>query len=149
MQTTIQSDLSGVSPADLNGFFEFWPNPPSAATLHRILAASYRVSLLRLGTTEGPPGEVIGFAQAISDGILSASVPLLEVKAPYRGAGLGAGLMRHLLAQLTHLYAVDVSCDDDRVAFYTRLGLERGNAMCLRHYERQAGVEDSPPPDGG
>lgn len=133
----LQADLTAVTPDKLHGFFEGWPNPPSPGTLHRLLSASYRISL----AVESTSGEVIGFAQAIGDGILSASIPLLEVRPQYRGAGLGTEIMRHLLAQLEHLYAVDLSCDDERSAFYGRLGFRRGTGMSLRRYALQAGEQ--------
>lgn len=132
--------LDGISPAHLHGFFEGWPNPPTPETLHRLLAASSRISL-----AVEEDGRVIGFAQAISDGVLTAFVPLLEVLPEYRGRGIGSALTRHLLAQLDHLYAVDLGCDDNLVPFYERLNFRRGNAMFLRNYARQNGA---PPLDG-
>lgn len=127
--------LDGVIPTQLHGFFEGWPNPPTPETLHRLLAGSYRISL-----AVEEDGQVVGFAQAISDGVLTAFVPLLEVRPAYRGHGLGSALVRHLLAQLDHLYAVDLSCDESLVPFYERLGLGRANAMVLRTYARQNGA---------
>lgn len=123
----------------LQGFFEGWPNPPSPETLHRLLARSYRVSL-----AVEEDGRVMGFAQAISDGVLTAFVPLLEVLPEHRGQGLGTALMRHLLGQLEHLYTVDLSCDDDLVPFYERLGMRRANAMVSRDYTRQSGAPPDP-----
>ena len=82
---------------------------------------------------------MVGIAQAISDGVLTAFIPMLEVQASHRGRGIGSALIRHLLAQLGHLYAVDLSCDDDLVPFYERLGFRRANAMVLRNYARQGG----------
>lgn len=134
------NSLDGISPAQLHGFFEGWPNPPTPETLHRLLAGSYRISL-----AVEEDGRVTGFAQAISDGVLTAFIPLLEVLPEYRGQGLGSALMRHLLAQLAHLYAVDLSCDGALVPFYERLGLDRANAMARRNYARQNGA---PPLDG-
>ncbi|MPY65294.1 GNAT family N-acetyltransferase [Deinococcus sp. SDU3-2] len=87
-------------------------------------------------------GRVVGFAQAISDGVLTACIPLLEVLPEHQGRGLGTALMRHLLEQLGHLYAVDLSCDDDVVPFYERLGMRRANAMYLRNYARQNGASE-------
>ncbi|GAA5514983.1 hypothetical protein Dcar01_03747 [Deinococcus carri] len=74
------SRLDGIAPAQLGGFFEGWPNPPAPATLHRLLSRSYRISL-----AVEEDGQVVGFAQAISDGVLSAFIPLLEVHASRRG----------------------------------------------------------------
>lgn len=133
----LTDSLEGITPDDLQGFFVGWPNPPSPETFHRLLAGSYRISL-----AVDERGRVVGFAQAISDGVLTAFVPLLEVLPEYQGRGLGTALMRHLLEQLGHLYAVDLSCDDDVVPFYERLGMGRGNAMYVRNYAQQSGVPE-------
>ena len=81
----LQSDLENIGPEQLQGFFEGWPDPPSAATLHRMLTASYRVSL----AVNTQSDKVVGFIQAISDGILTAFIPLLEVRLEFRGQGTG------------------------------------------------------------
>ena len=52
---------------------------------------------------------MVAFAQAVSDGVLSAFVPLLEVLPEYQGRGLGRAVLERLLAQLEGLYAVDLS----------------------------------------
>lgn len=135
----LRNSLEGLGPQQLQGFFEGWPNPPSPETLHRLLAASYRISLAV------EDGRVVGIAQAISDGVLTAFIPMLEVHATHRGRGIGSALIRHLLAQLDHLYAVDLSCDDDLVPFYERLGYQRANAMVLRNYARQSGSAPTSP----
>jgi ribosomal protein S18 acetylase RimI-like enzyme len=77
---------------------------------------------------------VVGFVTAISDGVLSAYIPLLEVVPEYQHRGIGRELTRRLLAQLDGLYMIDLSCDEDVVPFYERLGLERLDAaMGLRN----------------
>lgn len=139
----LTDSLDGLTPENLQGFFVGWPNPPSPETFHRLLAGSYRISL-----AVDERGRVVGFAQAISDGVLTAFIPLLEVLPGQRGQGLGTRLMRHLLAQLDHLYAVDLSCDAELVPFYARLGLSRGNAMVRRNYARQSGVSGFPETPG-
>ena len=118
----------------MGGFFEGWPNPPTPETFLRLLAGSYRISL-----AVAESGEVVGLAQAISDGVLTAFIPLLEMRPECRGQGLGLRLMEHLLAQLDHLYAVDLSCDDALFPFYEKLGFVRGGGMIRRNYRRQNG----------
>lgn len=129
----IQTTLEGIAPTALNGFFEGWPNPPTPQTLRRILAGSYRIAL----AVEG--GQVIGFVHAISDSVLCAYIPLLEVRAGWRGQGIASQLMESLFAQLDGLYMIDTACDDDLVPFYERFGMMRGNAMVRRDYARQTG----------
>ena len=122
--------LDGITPERLPGFFVGWPNPPSPATHRRILAGSdHRVLAL-----DGADGPVVGFVTAISDGVLSAYVPLLEVVPDYQGRGIGKELTRRLLAQLDGLYMVDLSCDAELVPFYEALGMTRLDAaMGLRN----------------
>lgn len=129
-----QTDLHGIQHNQLEGFFEGWPNPPSAATLHQILerAAAFLLAV-------APTGEVIGFINAISDGILTAYIPLLEVKAAWRGQGIASELLRRLKTELGELYMIDTACDDDLVPFYERFGMGRSNAMILRNYAAQSG----------
>jgi len=83
-------------------------------------------------------GRVVGFVTAVSDGVLAAYVPLLEVLPDYQGRGIGSELMRRLLARLGDRYTVDLTCDEPLVPFYERLGLRRGVAMALRNPEAPA-----------
>jgi GNAT superfamily N-acetyltransferase len=121
-------DLAGVNEAMLDGFFEGWPSPPSPATHLRLLQGSDLVVLARDGE------RVVGFATAITDGVLSAYIPLLEVRSDYRGQGVATALIERLLARLDDLYMVDVVCDDDVVPFYERLGFVKGVSMMRRDY---------------
>ena len=60
--------IDGISASQLEGFFEGWPNPPSAETLLVILSRSFAVELaITVGSDQ-----VVGFASALFDGILSA-----------------------------------------------------------------------------
>ena len=115
-------ELAGVEPGQLQGFFVDWPNPPSPERHLEILQGSAHVVLARDGT------RVVGFITAISDGVISAYIPLLEVLPEYQGHGIGTELVRRLLAKLGDMYMVDLMCDVDVVPFYERLGLERWDA---------------------
>jgi GNAT superfamily N-acetyltransferase len=128
-----QHDLTGVGADDLTGFFEGWPTHPSAGDHLRLLRGSALIALAIDGN------RVVGFATAITDGVLAASIPLLEVLPVYRGAGIGRELVRRLLAQLDDLYMVDLSCDDELAPFYEGLGMRRAVAMIHRNYDAQAG----------
>ncbi len=121
------TSAEGVEPADLEGFFVGWPRRPSSQQHLELLRGSSRVVLARDGR------RVVGFVTAISDGVLSAYIPLLEVLPEYQHRGIGSELTRRLLAQLEGLYMIDLSCDEDVVPFYKQLGLERLEAaMGLR-----------------
>lgn len=45
-------------------------------------------------------GQVVGFVNAISDGGLTAYIPLLEVRREWRGRGIASQLVNRLLEQL-------------------------------------------------
>jgi ribosomal protein S18 acetylase RimI-like enzyme len=65
----------------------------------------------------------VGYATAISDGMLSAFIPLLEALPAYRNQAIATELVRRLLTQLDQLYMVDVCCDAMLEPFYLRLGV--------------------------
>ena len=107
------TDVEQVSAADLRGFFIGWPVRPSQERHLEILRGSDHVVLAR----EGEQGRVLGFVTAISDGVVSAFIPLLEVLPERRGEGIGTELMRRLLAELEDLYMVDLMCDPELEPF--------------------------------
>ena len=122
------TSLEGVAPEHLEGFFEGWPKPPSAERHLEILRGSHRVVLAR--DRESP--KIVGFANALSDGVLSAFIALLEVLPSHRGRGIGTELVGRLLAELDDLYSVDVVCDEELRSFYARFGMQPLPAMALR-----------------
>lgn len=122
------TSLQGVAPEHLEGFFEGWPKPPSPERHLEILSGSYRVVLARERGTQ----EVVGFANAISDGTLTAFIPLLEVLPSYRGRGIGSELVGRLLHELRDFYAVDLLCDPELVPFYERFGMKKAVGMAIR-----------------
>ncbi len=130
---SLTTSLDGLTPGQLHGFFVGWPNPPAPETFLRLLRGSYRVVLAM------HDGQVIGFVQAISDGVLTAYIPLLEVLPEWQGRGVGRALMTRMRDELRHLYAVDLGCDDDLIPFYEALGMRRGNLMVTRRSDRQNG----------
>jgi ribosomal protein S18 acetylase RimI-like enzyme len=122
--------LDGIEPRHLEGFFVGWPNSPSPERHLEILRGSAAVVLAR------DSQNVVGFANAISDGVLSAYIPLLEVLPDYQGRGIGSELVRRLIDRLRGLYMIDLCCDAELEPFYRRLGfltLDRG--MGIRNYE--------------
>ena len=120
--------LEGLEAAHLHGFFEGWPKRPSPARHVEILRGSYRVVLAR---EQGDP-RVVGFVNAISDGVLYAFVPLLEVLPTQRGQGIGSELVRRLFDELAGFYAVDLMCDPELQPFYERLGMQPAVGMVIR-----------------
>ena len=127
--------LDGITQAHLNGFFVDWPNPPSPQKHLQLLQQSYCVWL----AIDEETNHVVGFINAISDGVLSAYIPLLEVLPSYKGQNIGTELVKHMLESLKEFYMVDVICDEDLVPFYKRFGMFNGNSMIHRNYEFQSG----------
>lgn len=131
-----QNKLNGITEQQLGGFFVGWQHPPSPATLLELLSNSTHRVLAIDDTT----GRVVGFVTALSDGVLSASVPFLEVLPEYRGRGIGEALVRRMLDVLGDLYMIDFVCHPDMQPFYTRLGLKPSTGMMRRNVKRQAGA---------
>jgi ribosomal protein S18 acetylase RimI-like enzyme len=125
------ASLRGITADHLSGFFVGWPQPPSPETHLRILAGSDHVLL----AIDDASGQVIGFINALSDGTLSAFIPLLEVLPEYQGRGIGSELVRRMLARLEGLYGVDLVCDDDLRPFYERFDMFAVTGMVLRRQQ--------------
>jgi len=115
------------------GFFVGWPNPPSPAAHIRILNGSYTVWM----AIDTDKNTVAGFINAISDGVMSAYIPLLEVLPDYQGNGIGGELVRRMIESLKHLYMVDVLCDEALQAYYNKFGMANATGVYLRNYDKQ------------
>jgi ribosomal protein S18 acetylase RimI-like enzyme len=127
--------LEGISPAQLDGFFEGWPNPPTPETHLRILSGSDNILL----AVDDQSGNVVGFITVISDGVLSAYIPLLEVLPDYRGQGIGRELVQKTLRRLDGLYMVDLLCDPQLQPFYRAAGMQAATGMMKRSFRDQSG----------
>ena len=132
---TYTESVDGVGEEALKGFFVGWPSPPSPRTHLKILENSAFVVIAR----DEHSGDVVGFINAISDGVLTAYIPLLEVLPAYQGQGIGSELLRRLMSRLSHLYMVDLMCDKGLRPFYERAGMAPATGMMVRNFERQAG----------
>ncbi len=119
-----------------DGFFEGWPNCPDKATHRKILENSYK-SIVAIANQQ-----IIGFINIVSDGVLCAYFPLLEVIPAYHKQGIGKKLVTMALAETKDLYMIDLSCDDDVVAFYKKLSFHQSNSMFIRNYQQQAGKKE-------
>ncbi len=83
--------------------------------------------------------QVVGFITAISDGVLSAYIPLLEVLPACKDKGIGRELVHRMVKELDNIYMIDLCCDDDLVPYYDKLGMMQTNGMILRNYNMQSG----------
>lgn len=128
-------DPTVVTTDQLQGFFVGWPNPPTPDAHLRLLHGSDLVELALVKDT----GQVVGFVTAITDGVLSAYIPLLEVLPEHQGRGIASELVRRLLKRLDHLYMIDLLCDAELQPFYEKLGMRPAGGMMIRNYARQSG----------
>jgi len=133
---TYTDSTDGVTPDMLSGFFAGWPNPPSRTAHLKLLESSDEVML----ALDHETGQVVAFVTAISDQLLCAFIPLLEVLPAYQGRGVGRELVRRMLGKLHGLYAIDLICDPELQPFYASLGMKPVSGMALRDNARQSGA---------
>ena len=130
-----KNSAKGMTPDMLIGFFDGWGNPPGPETHLTLLNNSSKVII---AFDEGE-NRAAGFITAVSDGVLSAYIPLLEVLPEYKNQSIGRELVRRMLEELKDIYMIDLCCDDDLIPFYKKFGMIQGNSMLIRNYDRQSG----------
>jgi len=129
-------DMSGITADMLTGFFAGWPNPPTAAAHLRILQNSYRSFV----AIDRDAGKVVGFINAVSDEVLTAYIPLLEVVEDYQGKGIGNELVKRMLAEINNLYMVDICHDKELTSYYAKFGAYQSHSSIFRNYDAQSGL---------
>src|SRR5699024_12344385 len=87
--------LDGISSDMLKGFFVDWPNPPDPDTHLKMLENSSKVII----AVDDNWNRVIGFITAISNGVLSAYIPFVEVLPAYNNKGIGSELDNRMLTE--------------------------------------------------
>lgn len=127
--------LTGITSKKLHGFFVGWKNKPSPQKHLKLLRGSSCICLA-LDTS----GKVVGFITAITDGVLAAYIPFLEVLPEYQHKKIGTTLVKKMFQRLKNLYMVDLVCDDTMEEFYKKLGLQKLAGMAKRNYKNQKGV---------
>ncbi|WP_059106131.1 GNAT family N-acetyltransferase [Shouchella shacheensis] len=126
----------GVSVEDLKGgFFVGWPHLPSAKKHLELLDNSDYIVL----AVEEQSNIVVGYVTAVSDGVLSAYIPLLEVLPAYQGRGIGKRLMEEILADLEDFYMIDLLCEEELQPYYEGLGMRKARGMMKRNYKKAGG----------
>ncbi len=124
----ISSDLRDLEDATLEGFFVGWPNPPSAATLRRLICESD----IRFFAIDSDTGQCVAYLTGLTDNVLFSYLSSLEVLPDYQGRGIGQELVQRFLETTTHVYATDLVCDPEVQPFYQRCGLIPYHAMVMR-----------------
>jgi len=128
------TSIQDITSDQLNGFFVGWPSPPSPEIHLKLLRNSSHVVLAVV-----EEGQVAGFITAISDGVLSAYIPFLEVLPTYQGQGVGQELVKRMLELLDDIYMIDLMCDEELQGYYEKLEMHRAHGMVRRNYARQSG----------
>jgi len=82
---------------------------------------------------------VVGFITAISDEVLAAYIPFLEVLPEYQARGIGKKLMENMLSTLGGFYMIDLLCDQDLQEYYEKFNMFRSQGMMFRNYQNQSG----------
>lgn len=132
---TYTTSVQDLTASQLTGFFVGWPKPPSPETHLRVLRNSDHIVLAK---DEGS-GQVVGFITAITDHVLFAYIPLLEVLPEYQGKGIGQELVRRMLKGLDGIYSIDLLCDEEVQPFYDRTGMFRAVGMTVKNFAMQSG----------
>lgn len=132
-----KNNLKGISPVMLEGFFAEWGavHPSKSQHLEILKNSSYVILAI-----DDETNKVVGFINAISDKIISAYIPLLEVLTSYRNKGIGSELVRRMIHELRNLYMIDLICDENIIPFYERAGFKKHNGMLIRNYNNKAGA---------
>ncbi len=128
MNIRYTNSLDGVSPEHLQGFFVGWARPLSP---HQHLAMLEGSDMIELAI-DPQCGRVVGFMNALCDGVQAAFIPCLEVLPAYQHNGIGSELVRRMLARLEHVPAVDLVCDSALQSFYEAFNMRPGISMMIR-----------------
>lgn len=128
MHIEYRDNIGEIDANMLTGFFEGWLHPHTPSELLEILRASTFISL----AFETDSKRVVGFVNALSDGIQAAFIPLLEVLPEYQHHGIGTALVRRILNQLSGIGCIDLTCDTELQPFYARFGMRPAHGMILR-----------------
>jgi ribosomal protein S18 acetylase RimI-like enzyme len=120
-----------IQPEQIEGFCVNWQDPLSPKIHLKLLQNSDEIVL----AMDDETGKVVGFVTAITDKVISAYIPLLEVLPPYQGKGIGSELMRLMIERLQRFYMVDLLCDSKLQSFYEKLGMQTVTGMCIRNCE--------------
>lgn len=134
MDIHYSSNKKDLENLDLTGFFEGWSHLPSNDVLQKsIKNATYVV--LAIDTQKK---KLAGYITALSDKVLSAYIPFLEVEKSYQKNKIGTTLLKKILEQLDTIYMIDIVCDKELTSFYQKAGFKNWYAMIKRNYLYQA-----------
>lgn len=135
MTITYTDNIELIYASHLDGFFVGWAICPSKEMHYQVLKGSFKV------WPALEDRKCVGFINAISDGALTAFIPLLEVLPEYQNKGIGKALIERMCLDLKNKYSIDIVCDRSVVPFYEKLGFQQCIGMSIRHYENAKGLQ--------
>ncbi|MFN8447167.1 MAG: GNAT family N-acetyltransferase [Anaerolineae bacterium] len=126
---TYTDSLASITADHLRGgFFAGWSRTLTPETHLRTLHGADGIVL----AIDDATGNVVGYVTMITDGVLSAFIPNIEVLAAYHGQGIGSELMRRMFDRLKAIPNIDLMCDPSVQPFYARFGMQPLGGMAIR-----------------
>lgn len=127
--------LAELKPGMLIGFWQKWDQKPSPETTFRLL----KQSSAKIVALDQETNQAVGFITALTDNVMSAYIPFVEVLPEYQGRGVGQELIKRMSRKFEHLFMLDLICDESLQSYYEKLGMVKAVGMSVRHHEREAG----------
>jgi ribosomal protein S18 acetylase RimI-like enzyme len=119
-------NINEVKSEQLLGFFVGWKTPLTPKRHYELLQGSTHFVIAM------DVNKAVGFITALTDGVNSAFIPLLEVLPEYQNQGIGAELVKRMLSKLHGIANIDLTCDPEMQSFYERFNMHRSTGMILR-----------------
>ncbi len=119
----------GVGESHIAGFFIGWKKVPPPSVHLKVLRNSAHVIVAR----DIESLTVVGFITALTDGVMTAYIPLLEVLPSHQNQGIGSELMRRMLEKLGGMYMIDLLCEVEMQSFYEKFGMQKTQGMMIRN----------------
>ncbi len=114
----------------LKGYFMDWKYPMTPEEHIKTLKGSTYFIV----AVDDDTNNIVGFVTALSDGINSGFIPLLEVLPQYQNRDIGTKLMEKILLKLKNIPNIDLTCDPDLQPFYEKFKMQKSHGMILRKY---------------
>jgi ribosomal protein S18 acetylase RimI-like enzyme len=130
-----KASIDNITTEMLEGFFVGWINPPNPEIHLKLLKNSDKFVI----AIDDRTNKVVGFVTAISDGVLSAYIPFLEVLPEYQNKGIGKELVYRILKELEDIYMIDLICDKNLQPYYEDFGMIKSTGMIIRNHKKQSG----------
>ena len=145
-------NIGDIDSSQLRGFFVGWKSPLSPERHYDLLRGSTHF-IVALDNDK-----VAGFITALTDGVNSSFIPLLEVLPGYQSRGIGSELFRRMLVKLENISNIDLMCDPEMQQFYEKFNMirttgnvntslpyiEKGYLLCSRPPKVNTFIKSSP-----